>query len=48
MVQEDVFNITAVDMGVLKKLRIRQDNSNANAAWFLERVEITDNKDDTT
>uniref|UniRef100_A0A8C5CVH5 Lipoxygenase homology PLAT domains 1 n=1 Tax=Gadus morhua TaxID=8049 RepID=A0A8C5CVH5_GADMO len=46
--QEDVFNITAVDMGVLKKLRIRQDNSNANAAWFLERVEITDNKDDTT
>uniref|UniRef100_A0A8C4ZN74 Lipoxygenase homology PLAT domains 1 n=1 Tax=Gadus morhua TaxID=8049 RepID=A0A8C4ZN74_GADMO len=46
--KEDVFNITAVDMGVLKKLRIRQDNSNANAAWFLERVEITDNKDDTT
>ncbi|XP_056433977.1 lipoxygenase homology domain-containing protein 1 [Gadus chalcogrammus] len=35
-------------MGVLKKLRIRQDNSNANAAWFLERVEITDDKDDTT
>ncbi|CAL8318268.1 unnamed protein product [Lota lota] len=46
--QEDIFNITAVDMGVLKKLRIRHDNSNANAAWFLERVEITDNKDDTT
>ncbi|KAJ3604783.1 hypothetical protein NHX12_026835, partial [Muraenolepis orangiensis] len=46
--EEDIISITAVDMGVLKKLRIRQDNSRANAAWFLERVEIVDNKDDTT
>ncbi|XP_033845859.1 lipoxygenase homology domain-containing protein 1-like [Periophthalmus magnuspinnatus] len=46
--QEDVFTITAVDLGVLKKLRIRHDNSQASAGWFLDRVEIIDNKDDTT
>lgn len=46
--QEDIFNITAVDLGVLKKLRIRHDNSQASAGWFLDRVEIIDNKDDTT
>ncbi|GLD72495.1 lipoxygenase homology domain-containing protein 1 [Lates japonicus] len=46
--QEDIFNITAVDLGVLKKLRIRHDNSQASAGWFLDRVEIVDNKDDTT
>ncbi|KAI3361755.1 hypothetical protein L3Q82_002099 [Scortum barcoo] len=46
--QEDVFNITAVDLGILKKLRIRHDNSQASAGWFLDRVEIIDNKDDTT
>lgn len=46
--QEDVFDITAVDLGVLKKLRIRHDNSQASAGWFLDRVEIVDNKDDTT
>ncbi|XP_030006124.1 lipoxygenase homology domain-containing protein 1 [Sphaeramia orbicularis] len=45
---EDVFTITAVDLGVLKKLRIRHDNSQASAGWFLDRVEIVDNKDDTT
>uniref|UniRef100_A0A671XMC4 Lipoxygenase homology PLAT domains 1 n=1 Tax=Sparus aurata TaxID=8175 RepID=A0A671XMC4_SPAAU len=44
----DIFNITAVDLGILKKLRIRQDNSQASAGWFLDRVEIVDNKDDTT
>ncbi|KAK1884574.1 Lipoxygenase like domain containing protein 1, partial [Dissostichus eleginoides] len=46
--KEDVFDITAVDLGVLKKLRIRHDNSEASAGWFLDRVEIVDNKDDTT
>ncbi|KAF6729132.1 Lipoxygenase homology domain-containing protein 1 [Oryzias melastigma] len=46
--QEDIFDITAVDLGVLKKLRIRHDNSLASAGWFLDRVEIVDNKDDTT
>lgn len=46
--QEDVFDISAVDLGTLKKLRIRHDNSQASAGWFLDRVEIVDNKDDTT
>lgn len=46
--QEDVFEIAAVDLGVLKKLRIRHDNSQASAGWFLDRVEIVDNKDDAT
>lgn len=46
--QEDVFSISAVDLGALKKLRIRHDNSQASAGWFLDRVEIIDDKDDTT
>uniref|UniRef100_H3CLV0 Lipoxygenase homology PLAT domains 1 n=1 Tax=Tetraodon nigroviridis TaxID=99883 RepID=H3CLV0_TETNG len=46
--QEDVFSISAVDLGALKKLRIRHDNSQASAGWFLDRVEIIDNKDDAT
>nr|XP_023838831.1 lipoxygenase homology domain-containing protein 1-like [Salvelinus alpinus] len=46
--QEDVFSMQAIDLGILKKLRIRHDNSQPHAAWFLDRVEIVDNKDDTT
>ncbi|XP_029436484.1 lipoxygenase homology domain-containing protein 1 [Rhinatrema bivittatum] len=46
--QEDIFTIKAIELGVLKKLRIRHDNSGANAAWFLDRVEIIDCKDSTT
>uniref|UniRef100_A0A3B4WNI6 Lipoxygenase homology PLAT domains 1 n=1 Tax=Seriola lalandi dorsalis TaxID=1841481 RepID=A0A3B4WNI6_SERLL len=46
--KEDIFNITAVDLGILKKLRIRHDNRQASAGWFLDRVEIVDNKDDST
>ncbi|TKS84776.1 Lipoxygenase -like proteiny domain-containing protein 1 [Collichthys lucidus] len=46
--QEDVFTISAVDLGTLKKLRIRHDNSQAGAGWFLDRVEIIDSKEDTT
>ncbi|KAF7217360.1 lipoxygenase homology domains 1 [Nothobranchius furzeri] len=46
--QEDVLSLTAVDLGVLKKLRIRHDNSQASAGWFLDRVEIVDTKDDIT
>ncbi|TRZ03142.1 hypothetical protein DNTS_014536 [Danionella cerebrum] len=45
--QEDVFSISAVDLGPLKKLRIRHDN-NPQSAWYLDRVEIVDSKDDTT
>uniref|UniRef100_A0A8C4HE08 Lipoxygenase homology domains 1b n=1 Tax=Dicentrarchus labrax TaxID=13489 RepID=A0A8C4HE08_DICLA len=46
--QEDVFTLTAVDLGPLKKLRIRHDNTHSYSAWYLDRVEIVDTKDDTT
>ncbi|KAJ8261234.1 hypothetical protein COCON_G00169570 [Conger conger] len=46
--KEDIFSISAIDLGPLKKLRIRHDNTKAHSAWFLDRVEIVDCKDDTT
>ncbi|KAM3867839.1 lipoxygenase homology domain-containing protein 1 [Diretmus argenteus] len=46
--QEDVFTITAVDLGPLKKLRIRHDNMKSHSSWYLDRVEIVDKKEDTT
>uniref|UniRef100_A0A8C2ZJA1 Lipoxygenase homology PLAT domains 1 n=1 Tax=Cyclopterus lumpus TaxID=8103 RepID=A0A8C2ZJA1_CYCLU len=46
--QEDVFIVTAVDLGLLKKLRIRHDNTHSYSSWYLDRVEIVDTKDDTT
>ncbi|XP_042187934.1 lipoxygenase homology domain-containing protein 1 [Callorhinchus milii] len=45
--QEDVFMLKAADLGTLKKLRIRHDNSSGSAGWFLNEVEIVDLKDDT-
>lgn len=47
-VQEDVFTVNSVDLGPLKKLRIRHDNSHSHSSWYLDRVEIVDTKDDTT
>ncbi|XP_061881566.1 lipoxygenase homology domain-containing protein 1-like isoform X1 [Entelurus aequoreus] len=46
--EEDVFILTAIDLGSLKKLRIRHDNTRSYSAWYLDRVEIVDTKDDTT
>ncbi|XP_041320063.1 lipoxygenase homology domain-containing protein 1 [Pyrgilauda ruficollis] len=46
--QVDVFTIKAIDLGELKKLRIRHDNSGASPSWFLERVEIIDLKESIT
>ncbi|KAL6113992.1 loxhd1 [Pungitius sinensis] len=46
--QEDVFIVTAVDLGSLKKLRIRHDGASSYSSWYLDRVEIVDTKDDTT
>uniref|UniRef100_A0A803V3A7 Lipoxygenase homology PLAT domains 1 n=1 Tax=Ficedula albicollis TaxID=59894 RepID=A0A803V3A7_FICAL len=46
--QVDVFTIKAIDLGELKKLRIRHDNSGSRPSWFLERVEIVDLKESTT
>ncbi|KAK9954997.1 hypothetical protein ABG768_014905 [Culter alburnus] len=45
--QEDIFTVTGMDLGQLKKLRIRHDNKQANASWYLDRVEIFDTKDET-
>ncbi|XP_010011629.1 PREDICTED: lipoxygenase homology domain-containing protein 1, partial [Nestor notabilis] len=46
--QVDVFTIKAIDLGELKKLRIRHDNSGTRPSWFLERVEIVDLKESIT
>uniref|UniRef100_A0A673ZXF5 Lipoxygenase homology PLAT domains 1 n=1 Tax=Salmo trutta TaxID=8032 RepID=A0A673ZXF5_SALTR len=46
--QEDVFTITAIELGPLRKLRIRQDNAASYSSWYLDRVEIVDTKDETT
>ncbi|XP_060927887.1 lipoxygenase homology domain-containing protein 1 [Limanda limanda] len=46
--QEDVFTVAAIELGPLKKLRIRHDNTNSYSSWYLDRVEIVDTKDDTT
>ncbi|XP_047236335.1 lipoxygenase homology domain-containing protein 1 isoform X3 [Girardinichthys multiradiatus] len=46
--QEDVFIVTAIDLGTLKKLRIRHDNTQPYSAWYLDRVEIVDTKEDIT
>ncbi|KAJ8405697.1 hypothetical protein AAFF_G00316770 [Aldrovandia affinis] len=46
--QEDMISISAIDLGPLKKMRIRHDNSLSYPSWFLDRVEIVDLKDDTT
>lgn len=46
--QEDVFTITAIELGRLKKVKIRHDNKGGGAAWFLGHVEVTDNKSNET
>ncbi|MEQ2279977.1 hypothetical protein AMECASPLE_014829, partial [Ameca splendens] len=46
--QEDVFIVAAIDLGTLKKLRIRHDNTQPYSAWYLDRVEIVDTKEDIT
>uniref|UniRef100_A0A8D0GZA6 Lipoxygenase homology PLAT domains 1 n=1 Tax=Sphenodon punctatus TaxID=8508 RepID=A0A8D0GZA6_SPHPU len=44
----DIFTVKAINLGVLKKLRIRHDNTGSNPSWFLEIVEIIDRKEDIT
>uniref|UniRef100_A0A8D0H9K4 Lipoxygenase homology PLAT domains 1 n=1 Tax=Sphenodon punctatus TaxID=8508 RepID=A0A8D0H9K4_SPHPU len=46
--QVDIFTVKAINLGVLKKLRIRHDNTGSNPSWFLEIVEIIDRKEDIT
>ncbi|CAH1787210.1 unnamed protein product [Owenia fusiformis] len=42
--QTDEFVIKAVELGELKRLRIRHDNAGGGAAWFLGHVEVEDPK----
>ena len=42
--QNDVFTLKAVELGRLKKVKVRHDNKGGGAAWFLGHVEITDPK----
>ena len=46
--QEDAFTLTAVELGRLKKLKIRHDNKGGGAAWYLDRVEVDDPKNNKT
>ena len=42
--QNDVFTLTAVHLGQLKKVKIRHDNAGIGAAWFLGHIEVEDTK----
>ena len=39
-IQEDIFSIEAADLGYVRKVTIRHDNSNLGSDWYLDRVEI--------
>ncbi|XP_077979346.1 lipoxygenase homology domain-containing protein 1-like [Glandiceps talaboti] len=41
---EDIFKLNAVGLGVLRKVKIRHDNSMLGSAWFLDRIEIEDQR----
>lgn len=38
----DKFTIQAVDLGQVYKIRIRHDNTNIAADWYLDQVEVLD------
>uniref|UniRef100_A0A803U0L0 Lipoxygenase homology PLAT domains 1 n=1 Tax=Anolis carolinensis TaxID=28377 RepID=A0A803U0L0_ANOCA len=44
--QVDKFSVPAIELGELTKVRIRQDNTGSNPAWFLERIVIIDTKEE--
>lgn len=39
--QRDVFNLEALDLGQLKRVRIEHDNKGFGAGWKLDRIEVT-------
>jgi hypothetical protein len=43
--QTDIFEINAVDLGALSKVKIWHDNSGLKPGWFLDRVSVTSAKD---
>ena len=38
---EDVFKIKSVDLGELKSVKIRHDNSGLKSGWYLEYVRVS-------
>ena len=43
-----MFNVPAVDLGRLKKVNIRHDNSGMGAAWYLDHVSVEDPQTEKT
>ena len=42
--QIDMFGFKTIDMGDLQKIRIGHDNAGFGAAWFLDKVIVTNKK----
>ncbi|CAF1135774.1 unnamed protein product [Rotaria sordida] len=40
--QEDIFEVKALALGKLRKIKIRHDNKGIASAWYLDRIEIVD------
>ncbi len=45
---EDNFIVKAIELGRIRKMKIRHDNKGGGAAWFLDHVEIKDPKNRQT
>ena len=45
--QKDVFEIGAVDLGKLSKLKIRHDGSGPGSGWKLDRVVVQETEETT-
>lgn len=41
----DRFQIQTADLGKLFKVKIRHDDSGLSADWFLDKIEISDDRD---
>lgn len=44
ILQEDVFPLKAIELGKLRKVKIRHDNKGGGAAWYLGHVIVEDPK----
>jgi len=44
VLQLDTFQLMAVDLGKLVKLKVRHDNKGVGAAWYLDKIEVEDSK----
>ena len=39
--RSDTFSLSCSDLGPIKRVLVRHDNSGVGPSWFLERVEVT-------